>query len=827
LAFVVFRLAFARGRHHARSVAEVVDLHPAKNSLPDVVLAGVSILVGLILAQPWTIVQYFGGHSTASASPWRDPVFGEALSFYLFDVPFYVQLANAAMVLSILGTIIYFISSIPFGGRTLKIEFAAPMRWMLALVLVFYAARLFLGRYELLTSEHGFLTGVDYVDEKTRLPLQWLAIAACLTSAVLVSLGRYFLAVPLPLLTIALRVAVPGIVSIFYVKPNEISLEKPYIERHIASTLSAYGLDRNAREIQFDAKAESKVDWAKNRQLLENVRLWDWQAFRDTVSQIQPLRPYSYRDIDVDRYKIDGVMRQLMIAPRELDIDQLGEARRQWINPHFVYTHGYGLVVAEANKITANGLPLLYVQDAPVAVKTPSLKVTRPELYYGEIAHEPVFVRTAQQEFDYPSGSDNIHTHYQGKGGIPATSLWMRMMAALHYGDRNILLTSYLSGDSRMLIHRNVQDRLETLADFVDWDSDPYLVITKEGRLVWVVDGYMTSSAHPYSQYVSEGRFRRFNYMRNSVKATVDAYDGDTNIYIVDPQDPVIRSYQNLFPKLFREGAQMPAEIREHLRYGEKMFRTQAFVYRTYHMRDPEAFYNKADLWDQAQYVPRSGAGAQLLDPAFVMATLPGSTETEFLLVLPFSPRGKDNLIGYMAARNDPAHYGEIVFLQMPKNEVLLGSMQIEARIDQDQNISKDLNMWNQQGSQVLRGQILVLPVDDTFLYIKPLYLQASNARMPQLKKVVVAMGNRLVYEDTYEQALASLSSGSLAIRPAGGGVADVTQQQQQQQPGARPTAAAVPTPAVVLDAKTQAILDRVQRLRKELDALEQELRRK
>jgi uncharacterized membrane protein (UPF0182 family) len=434
-----------------------------------------------------------------------------------------------------------------------------------------------------------------------------------------------------------------------------------------------------------------------------------------------------------------------------------------------------------------------------------------------------VFVRTAQQEFDYPSGSENVHTRYQGKGGIPITSAWMRLMAALHYGDRNILLTSYLTGDSRMLIHRNVDDRLSTLADFVDWDPDPYLVITKEGRLVWIVDGYMTSDAHPYSHHVRDDRKSSFNYIRNSVKATVDAYDGSTRIYIVDDTDPVIRSYQNLFPKLFQPASEIPTDIRDHLRYGERMFETQGFVYRTYHMRDPEAFYNKADLWDQARYVSKNGAGAQYLEPTFVLATLPGQEKAEFLLVQPFSPRGKDNLIGYMAARCDPAHYGEVVFLQMPQQEVLLGPMQLEARIDQDQNISKELSLWNQQGSQVLRGQTLVLPIDDTFLYVKPLYLQAANARMPQLKKVVLAVGNRLIYEDTYDQALAALSASMQTTRPGEG------PSRLPDEKGRTPDTSATSAPVQEsgTDARNKAILERVQRLRRELDALEADLKKK
>lgn len=812
LAFVVFRTAFTMGRRRAHAMAEIIDVDPPNYRSAYTLLGLFSLMIGASSVSPWTIVQFFGGHSTASASSWRDPLFGEPLSYYLFDLPFYVQTVNGVMLLTFLATIIYLAASIPFGNKQIRVEITKPLRFLGAALLIFWAARLYLGRYELLTSQHGFLTGADYVDEKIRLPLQWLSIVAMLTSGVLVAMGRYWMALPGPVIAALLRMVLPGVVAAAYVKPNEISLEKPYIERHIAATLSAYGLDKGTREIQFAAKADAKIDFAKHQHVLENVRLWDWQAFRDTVSQIQPLRPYTYRDIDVDRYNIDGRMRQVMVAPRELDIEQLGDARNQWVNPNFVYTHGYGLVLADANKINSNGLPALYVQDAPPEVSTPSLKLTRPELYYGEITHEPVFVHTAQKEFDYPSGSDNVHTTYQGNRGIPISGFAMRLLAAAAYGNPNIVLTSYLTGDSRMLIHRNVDDRLQTLAGFVDWDADPYLVMTKAGRLVWVVDGYLTSNAHPYSQYTSDGPFRSYNYIRNSVKATVDAYDGETNIYIVDPADPVVRSYQNLFPKLFREGSQMPQEIREHLRYGEKMFESQALIYRTYHMRDAEAFYNKADLWDQARYVQKQGAGAQVMEPTFVLASLPGESEAEFLLVLPFSPRGKDNLIGYMAARNDPAHYGEVVFLQMPKQEVLLGPMQLEARIDQDQTISKDLNLWNQQGSQVLRGQTLVLPVDDTFLYVKPIYLQAANARMPQLKKVVLAMGGRIVYEDTYERALEVLAGGPVP-------------QTRTEPTSASPQPAAAPATGQE-DVNTR-ILERLRRLRSELDALESEIRKR
>ena len=525
---------------------------------------------------------------------------------------------------------------------------------------------------------------------------------------------------------------------------------------------------------------------------------------------MQPLRPYTYHDADVDRYRIDGTLRQVLVAPRELEIAQLGAAQQQWLNPHFVYTHGYGMVMADASKITESGLPVLFIQNAPPEIKAPGFKLTRPEIYFGESAHEPVFVGTAQQEFDYPSGGDNVHTTYQGKGGIPITSFTLRLAAAAAYGDRNILLTNLLTGNSRMLIHRQVDERLSRLAPFIDWDHDPYLTLTPEGRQVWIVDGYFTSNLHPYSQAVSSQRIGEYNYIRNSVKATVDAYDGETHLYVVDETDSMVQTYRKLFPKLFEPSSAMPAAIREHLRYPEQLFVAQAEIYRTYHMRDPENFYNKSDLLDLPRFAAQTDGQATAAPPTYIIGTLPGSTQPEFMLVTPFTPRGKDNLIGYMAARCDGANLGELVFLQLPKQEILQGPMQVEARMDQDQVISKDMTLWNQQGSQVLRGQTIVLPVDGSFLFVKPLYLQAKNARMPQLKKVLIANGTSLIYEDTYEQALAALGRGGVPVSTPTPGLA------------AAPVEGA---PKVVPVDNRAAMIQRINKLRKELDALEQDIR--
>jgi uncharacterized membrane protein (UPF0182 family) len=588
-------------------------------------------------------------------------------------------------------------------------------------------------------------------------------------------------------------------VSATYVRPNEISIERPFILRHVEATRAAFGIDERTREVEFPAQPEEQIDFNKHKPLLDNVRLWDWHAFHDAVTQLQPYRPYVYSDTDVERYTLNGQLRQVMLSPRELDLSQLGDARSRWINPHFIYTHGYGIVMAEANEVSPNGLPVLIIKDAPPIVSVPGIKLARPELYYGENVHEPVFVRTAQPEFNYPAGDRNVENRYDGKGGFPISSLLLRLAAAVSGGDWNILLTGYLTPESRMMIHRNVTQRLSTLANFLAWDTDPYLILTEDGHLVWIVDGYMTSRAHPYSRSVDLEGIGSFNYIRNSVKATVDAYDGTVHLYVFEPFDPLLQAYQRLFPDLFEPASAMPPDLRKHARYPEMIFAAQADIYRLFHMRDPDTFYNKSDAWDTAKFTNEQGARPGPVAPTYVVATLPGETKPEFLLMLPFTPRNRDNLIGLMMARCDGEHLGEKVVLLLSKQEIIYGPMQIEARINQDQNISKDLTLWNQQGSQVLRGQMLVLPIEHTFLYIEPIYLQASQAKMPQLKKIALAMGNNLVYADTYQQALAQLAGGNLPPPP-------VTEQRP-------PSAAPTPSPQAP-DARIVEIRRHLQRYR-------------
>jgi uncharacterized protein len=818
--WVIVLVAHARG---VKFAGGRVSDYPFYSRVASLVLLLLSFFVADGSIDNWTVLRFAGSRALKNTSGFQDPIFGKPVTFYLFDLPFWSDLRGFIFAVVILSIVVYWISA-----RGWQLRFTLPeiargpldlsllrltgglesrfLRGALAFFLFALAARYYLARFEMVWNQHRFMVGVDYTDDHFALPLYWLVIGALLAGALLVVGRRWIAAGAVVMSSLLLSWVVPSIAGALYVKPNEISLERPYIQAHIEATRAAYGLASRLREIEMHTDPNGTIDVSKHQALLEhNVRLWDWKPFHDTVMQMQALRPYYtfHEPPDVDRYTIDGQYRQVLLSARELDITQLPGGQTSWINPHFIYTHGYGLVTAEVGKITPNGLPVYLIQDMPPEVATPSLKIDRPELYYGEFQNEPVFVDTAQEEFDYPKGSDNAKNHYAGKGGFPISSLLMRAAAALHFGDSNIVLTGYLTDHSRMMIHRRVRERLQSLAPYLTWDNDPYIVVTPEGRLVWMLDGYTISDAHPFSREIDS--FGGINYIRNSVKATVDAYDGDTHIYVFDSKDPVIEAYRTLFPSLYEDAASMPAALRAHTRYAEELFRVQSDMYRVYHMRNPQSFYNNEDVWELSKYSAGQGGQPQPVSPTYVFATLPGESKPEFMLMTTFTPLSKENLIGVMLARCDGDKLGEVVVLQLSKQELTLGPMQINARINQDQNISKDLTLWNQQGSQVLQGQTLVLPVGDTFLYISPFYLQATQARMPQLKKVVLAVGNRLIYTDTYEQALAQLSGG-------GSGAAPSTSQQPATSQTAGPQPAGAPKSAQ--DVRIESIRQHLQRYR-------------
>ncbi len=803
-----------------------------------------SLALGSMLIHNWTVVRYFGASGVAQDA-WRDPVFGKSIGFYFFELPFYEMLLGYAQGLLLVGFLVYWLASrfesmrdrfsrmnaqdgvdlrvLDLGGA-----FRGPaIKVAVALFFLLLALRAYLGRYDVLFGDHGFLVGADYVDVNIVLPLAWAVVAACVVGGALVVAGRVGVAVGLVVVVYVASAIVPRVVNAINVRPNEISLQKPFIERHIAATRTAFGLGSKLKERDYPAKITGTFEPARHKELLESVRLWDWKAFHDTITQIQALRPYYvFADTDVDRYvDASGKIRQMLLSPRELDVRQLPDARSRWINPHFIYTHGYGLVMAEANQITPDGLPSLLKKDAPLEEKPGMPKVKRPELYFGEAMHEPVFVHTAQPEFNYPAGNENVHSKYEGIGGIPIDGMLMRAAAAVAEGDWNILLTSYLTPQSRMLIHRRISERLEHLAEFVVWDEDPYIVVGDDGRLVWMVDGYTVHNRHPYSRSVGT-QFGRVNYMRNSVKATVDAYDGTTRLYLWDEQDPVIASYRNIFPKLFRPKSEMPAALLAHTRYPETMFRVQAEMYRTYHMDNPEAFYNREDPWDLARTADGMTSETGAVKPTYLLATLPGETKPEFVLLTTFTPRNKQNLIGVMVARCDGPRLGEIEVLRLSKQELVFGPMQVAARINQDQNIAKDLTLWNQQGSKVIKGQMLVLPMGDQFLYVEPIYIQATNAPMPELKKVAVGLGNVIGYGNTYAEALAQLG---------GGGLGDVAA--PESQPAQTQTSNAPQQPARAGDPRIEKVRARLRHYRelmgqgkyveaaRELEAIENEIK--
>ena len=841
LAFVALWIAHARA---VRFAGTRLGEHRFYARISALALLLLAYLISAASIDTWTVVRFAGSRGLpAGATAWHDSVFDKPLSFYLFDLPFYQMVRGYALGLVIFCIIVYWVAArgwqlrykMPnlqdvreISPRLFRLEGGLESRFLrvsAVVLLLSLALRFYLGRYEMVYNEHGsFLVGIDYVDLNIGLPLQWLVILACFAASILVWMRRWLLAASMAL-ALLIAVALPGAVSALYVRPNEISLQKPFIQTHIHATRSAFGIEQRVREVEFQAQPDAPIDTTQHKVLLDNVRLWEWRPFHDTITQRQALRTYyTFHDSDVDRYTIDGQYKQVLLAPRELDISQLPDARANWINPAFIYTHGYGLVLSEVSKMTSDGLPVLTIYDAPPVINTNSLKLTRPEIYYGEVTHEPVFVHTAQEEFNYPSGEENKHSRYEGKGGFPISSFPMRMAASISEGEPNILLTDYLTPNSRMMIHRKVMDRVQQLAGFLQWDADPYMVITSDGRLVWIIDGYTTSDAHPYSRAVDVADMGSVNYIRNAVKATVDAYDGETRMYIFAPDDPIIAAYQHLFPDLFHPASEMPADLRAHARYPETMFRIQSEIYRTYHMLDPQAFYNKEDVWDLALNASGQESGSTPVTPTYVMAAVPGENKPEFLLLIPFTPRNKNNLIGLMAARCDGAHLGELVVLQLSKQQLIPGPMNVSASINQDQTISKDLTLWNQQGSHVLRGQILVLPVGNTMLYVDPVYIQATEGSMPQLKKIVLMVGSRLIYADSYDEALAQLS----------GGAQQLIQQASAPTPAAAASKPGAPAPAA--DPRIERVREHLKRYKdlsaqghwaeagKELEAIEAEV---
>jgi uncharacterized protein len=520
------------------------------------------------------------------------------------------------------------------------------------------------------------------------------------------------------------------------------------------------------REFPAETTVES-ADSANNQPTLQNIRLWDWRALQDTLRQIQEIRTYyDFPDIDIDRYNIDGTTREVMLAARELNVDKLPESSRNWINDKLIYTHGFGITMNPVNGFTPEGLPTLILSNMPVQSTVRGLSVTRPEIYFGEMTNTDVYVKTRQKEFNYPQGASNSLTSYEGDGGIVLGGFLRRIVIALDRDDlAKLPFSDDVNKDSRLLMRRNIRERVSALAPFLTYDPDAYIVLGDDGRLSWIMDAFTVSDSYPYSSHYRLAD-NSINYMRNSVKVVIDAYDGTTTFYVFDTEDPIIAAYRRIFPSLFKDAAMMPPGLRKHVRYPELLLKLQAEVYGLYHMTDPEAFYNREDLWTVATEVGMSEGGeqtTQAMQPNFVLMKLPGEASMEFAEILPFTPANRNNLIGWIAGRSDGAQYGTSVVYNFPKTKLVDGPLQIEARIDQNAQLSGQLTLWNQQGSHVRRGALLVIPTGRALLYAEPIYLQAERSPMPELRLVVLALQDRLAYGPTFESAMAALFGGAVS----------------------------------------------------------------
>jgi len=746
-----------------------------------IVSAFIALLAGASFMAEWyRFALYRFAPSAAGAG---DPIFNKSVGFYFFTLPALQFVFGWLLMMAIAGCAIAgLLILLTSGSQLLQTRSygtsTSPLRGLsasFAFLLIVVAMRTWLGRFDRILDDHTIFSGVTYTDAHLVLGgLLVICVALIIGAAIAAtnlfrhpSVGR-LIAAPVPaVLCFVLVQLCAWYMNGFIVKPNELVREQPYINHNIEFTRQAFSLDRVAQhEFPAEVTVES-ADAANNQPTLQNIRLWDWHALQDTLRQIQEIRTYyDFPDIDIDRYKINGEERQVMLAARELNVEKLPESSRNWINEKLIYTHGYGITMNPVNGFTPEGLPNMFLSNMPIQSTVPLLDVKQPQIYFGELTNTDVYVKTRQKEFDYPQGETNSMTSYQGTGGIELGSFLRRILIAFDRDDLTKLpFSDDINAQSRLLMRRNVLERVKTLAPFLTFDSDPYIVLGDDGRLSWMLDAFTTSDNYPYSTHY-QLRNEQVNYTRNSVKVVVDAYNGTTTFYVFDSEDPIISAYRNIFPQLFKDASTMPPDLRKHVRYPELLLRLQAAAYGLYHMTDPGVFYNREDLWTVASEVGMTSSGeqaAQPMTPNFVLMKLPGESSTEFVEILPFTPSNRNNLIGWIAGRSDGAHYGTSVVYDFPKTRLVDGPLQIEARIDQNAQLSGQLSLWNQQGSRVRRGTLLVIPCGKALIYAEPIYLQAERSPMPELRLVVLALQDRLAYGATFEAALRSLFGGEVS----------------------------------------------------------------
>jgi uncharacterized membrane protein (UPF0182 family) len=740
---------------------------------------GIALISAVALMVEWpTFALFWYAPRTASR---LDPIFSRPVSFYLFSLPAWQLVAGWLTTMAVIACIAAAAFLLLAGGtRTLARQSGSlvlPLPWRGASIgfsffLVMLAVQVYLGRFGALFNPHTIFSGVEYTDAHVTIT-GMLVVAFALLLGAAIAAGNAFMhprpgrlvAAVIPALGCFVVVqAIGWYVNSFIVKPNQLDRERPYIALNIAWTRQAWDLDRVTQE-HFPAETTpDAADPDQNQVTLKNIRLWDWRALQNTLRQIQEIRTYyDFPDIDIDRYTLNGDLREVMLAVRELSLDKLPESSRNWINEKLIYTHGYGITMNPVNGFTPEGLPTLYLSNMPVESTVSGLTVARPEVYFGELTNSDVYVNTRQKEFNYPQGQANNLTSYEGNGGIVLGGMVRRTLIAADRGDLwKVPFSDDINAESRLLMRRNILSRVRALAPFLNWDADPYIVIGDDGHLYWMLDAFTTSDSYPDStSYPFQDS--TVNYMRNSVKVVVDAYTGATTFYVFDPRDPIIAAWRSLFPSLFRDASAMPSDLRHHIRYPQLLLEEQASVYGLYHMSDPEVFYNREDLWTVASELGLSDAGdqqTQVMEPNYVLMKLPGESSAEFIEILPFTPANRNNLIGWFAGRSDGVHYGTAIVYDFPKTKLVDGPMQIEARIDQNAALSGQLTLWNQQGSHTRRGTLLVIPCGHALLYAEAIYLQAQQSPMPELRLVVLALQDRLAYGTTFQDALAGLFGG-------------------------------------------------------------------
>jgi len=706
----------------------------------------------------------------------NDPVYDKDISFYLFTLPALVAIKNWLVFTLFLSVL--FVAAIYWVHG--DIEYTAQRRSMSprpiahgsVLLGFFFAVKAWsygLERYQLLYGDNGVVVGASYTDIHVGLPVLWLLIGLSIIAAIAAWANVKVRTFRIPVAAVVLVFGgsfvffgvFPAFFNRVFVKPNELQLEKPYIQRNIELTQLAYNLHQITAK-PFPAEKDLTFKTLEtNKATIDNIRLWDWHPLTDAYVQLQEIRTYyKFHDVDVDRYWLDGAYQSVMLSARELKSSLLPPNAQTWVNSHVLFTHGNGIVMSPVTRSTADGLPVFYLRDIP-PISTGGPEIREPRIYYGEETDTYVLVKGSTPEFDYPKGKENIYATYDGTGGIPIGGVLRKNLFAWHFGDINLLLSSYITGESRIMIRRDIRERVRTIAPFLRLDRDPYLVIST-GKLYWMQDAYTTSNYFPYAQPVQR---LDLNYIRNSVKVVIDAYNGSVDFYLIDAADPIARTYQRIFPDLFKPFATMPPDLQTHIRYPEDLFRIQAQVYQAYHMEAAEVFYNREDLWQ----FPREpgGGGITSMNPYYIIMRLPAEPHAEFFLMLPMVPSRRDNMIAWLAARCDPPDYGKLIVYEFPKDKLVYGPFQIEALINQNTEISQQLTLWNQMGSRVIRGNLLVIPIEDSILYVSPLYLRAEQGQLPELKRVIAAYGDRVVMKETLAQALSALFETDVAPRGA------------------------------------------------------------